>query len=155
MKANTNNIRITPKKINLIADMVRGKDVVSALNLLRFTPKKGAKLLAKLLKSAASNAENNFKQDLETLYIKEIYVGKGVTFKRGVSISRGRVHPRLKRNANVTISIGVQEGKTKTSKKATENEAVAEEGTTATKEKKTTAKKTTTKKPTAKKTVKA
>jgi large subunit ribosomal protein L22 len=153
MKAHTNNLRITPKKINVIAHMVRGKSVVEAQNLLKFTPKKAAKILAKLIDSAAANAENNFKQEIDSLYIKEITVGKGVTFKRGVSVSRGRVHPLLKRNANVSVTIGVKEESEKT---VTKSADVSTEATTEKADKTAKSKKTsTTKKTSAKKTVKA
>ena len=111
MKAIARQLRITPRKINLIARLIRGKEVNEALNILQFTPKKGAKLLYKILKSAVSNAENNFKQERDSLYVKEVVVGKATTLKRSVPISKGRMHPRLKRSAHVIISIGVQTGK--------------------------------------------
>jgi len=154
MKAQTNNLRITPKKINVIAHMVRGKSVVEALNILKFTPKKAAKILAKLVKSASANAENNFKQEIDSLYLQEIYVGKGVTFKRGVSISRGRTHPRLKRNANVTVTIGVKDNAEKTVTKIADVSTDTAEKSAPVK-KTRAARKSTAKKPAAKKTVKA
>ena len=113
MKASIKTARITPKKLNLIAEMVRGKDVILALNLMKFTPKKGAKVMEKLLTSAVSNAVNNFKQEKDTLYIKEIYVTKAPTLKRSVPISRGRMHPILKRNAHATIMLAVKEAPVK------------------------------------------
>jgi|WetSurMetagenome_2_1015567.scaffolds.fasta_scaffold22165_3 large subunit ribosomal protein L22 len=119
MKATASQLRITPRKINLIADLVRNKDVNDALVILHFTPKKGARLLYKIIKSAVANAENNFKQDKDTLYVKEIVVGKAMTLKRSVPISRGRVHPILKRSAHVHVTIGVREGAEKNSTKAT------------------------------------
>ena len=109
MKAIARQLRITPKKLNLIADLVRNRNVSEALNILRFTPKKGAKLLQKVLQSAVSNAENNFKQERDSLYVKEIVVTKGVTMKRSVPISRGRMHPILKRNAHIQVTIGVRQ----------------------------------------------
>ncbi len=65
--------------------------------------------MGKLLKSAVSNAENNFKQEKDSLYIKEIYITKAQTLKRSVPISRGRVHPILKRNAHAKIYLSVRE----------------------------------------------
>ena len=109
MKAIIKTIRISPKKLNLIASLVRNKDVQEAMDILKFTQKKGALPLGKAIKSAVANAENNFKQKKETLYIKEIIVNKGPTYKRSVPISRGRVHPILKRNAHLTVTIGVKE----------------------------------------------
>lgn len=111
MKAVVKTIRISPKKLNLVASLVRNKDVQEAMDILKFTPKKGALPLSKAIKSAAANAENNFKQKKETLFIKEIVVNKGPTYKRSVPISRGRVHPILKRNSHLTVTIGVKEQK--------------------------------------------
>lgn len=108
MKAILKNAKISPKKANLVAGMVRGAMVKDALAQLKFTPKKAAGLLYKLIDSAAANAENNFKQNRDRLYIKEIIVTKGVTYKRSVPISRGRQHPRLKRNANITVHVDVK-----------------------------------------------
>ncbi|HLG25295.1 MAG TPA: 50S ribosomal protein L22 [Candidatus Gracilibacteria bacterium] len=111
MKATARTVRLTPKKMNLIAEMIRNKDAKAALEILKYTPKKGAKILRKVLFSAVSNAENNFKQDGDSLYVKEVVVGKATTFKRWVPASRGRAQPILKRNTHVTILIGVHEGK--------------------------------------------
>jgi large subunit ribosomal protein L22 len=108
MKAILRNVRISPKKANLVAGLVRGAMVKDALNQLKFTPKKGADILYKVVASAASNAENNFKQNAEKLYIKEIVVNKGATMKRGVSVSRGRTHPILKRTSHITVQVDVK-----------------------------------------------
>lgn len=107
MKAILKNARISPKKANVVAGMVRGAMVEEALNRLRFTPKKGARILYKVIHSASANAENNFKQKRSKLYIKEIVVGKAMTFKRGVPVSRGRVYPILKRNSHITVTVDV------------------------------------------------
>lgn len=108
MKALLSNIRISPEKANLVAGMVRGAMVNDALEQLSFTPKKGAKILYKVVASAAANAEHNLKQNREKLYIKEIVVTKGPTYKRGVSVSRGRVHPILKRTAQIRVTVDVK-----------------------------------------------
>jgi large subunit ribosomal protein L22 len=118
MKASIKTARITPKKLNLIADMIRGKDAIHAMNILKFTPKKGAKVMGKLLNSAVSNAVNNFKQEKDSLYIKEIYVNKAPTLKRSVPISKGRMHPILKRNAHALIMLAVKEKELATKPKA-------------------------------------
>jgi large subunit ribosomal protein L22 len=124
MKAIARHLRITPRKLNLIAGLVRGKDANEAMSILRFTPKKGAKLLFKAVKSAVSNAENNFKQERDSLYVKEIVVNKGITLKRNVPISRGRVHPILKRSAHLYVTVGVKENAAESVKKeAKEKEA--------------------------------
>ena len=79
MKSIQKNIHISPKKANLVAGLVRGAMVSDALSQLKFTPKKAAAILYKMIHSAAANAENNFKQNKDLLYIKEIVVTKGVT----------------------------------------------------------------------------
>lgn len=109
MKAIARNIRISPKKVNLVAGLIRKKKAQEALDILKFTPKKGAKLLYKVLHSAMANAENNFKQKKDSLVIKEIVINEGPTFKRSVPVSRGRVHPILKRNSHITVTLGLEE----------------------------------------------
>lgn len=109
MHAIGRSLRITSKKINLIADLVRKKDVETAINVLKFTPKKGARILGKIVKSAVANAENNYKQAKDSLFIKEIIVTEGATLKRSVPVSRGRMHPILKRTAHTTVLLGVME----------------------------------------------
>lgn len=125
MKALLKNTRISPKKANLVAGIVRGSMVEDALNQLRFTPKKAAKLLYKAIDSAASNAENNLKQNRANLYIKEIIVTKGPTYKRGVPVSRGRQHPIMKRTAQIRVTVDIKSGatvkKAAKAKKATES----------------------------------
>lgn len=108
MKAILRNSLISPKKANLVAGMVRGAMVEDALNQLKFTPKKGAQILYKVIASAAANAETNFKQNRDKLYIKEIIVTKGPAYRRSVSVSRGRMHPILKKTANITVLVDVK-----------------------------------------------
>lgn len=108
MKSVLRQARISPRKANLAAGLVRGKDVKEALDILNFTSKKGAKMIYKVVKSATSNAQNNFKQNLDNLYIKEIIVNEGMTYKRSMPVSRGRSHPILKRNAHITVKIDVK-----------------------------------------------
>lgn len=96
----------------MIAGTVRGKSVNEALGLLKFMPKKGAKILYKVVHSAAYNAKNNFKQNLDDLIITKILVTKGMTFKRSVPISRGRMHPILKRTCHIIVEVGLPEGMT-------------------------------------------
>ena len=111
MKAIARNIRISPKKANLVAGLVRRKNAQEALDILKFTPKKAAGILYKVLHSAVANAENNFKQKRESLVVQEIVVTEGPTFKRSVPVSRGRVHPILKRNSHITVTVGLEDGK--------------------------------------------
>ncbi len=142
MKAHLRQVRISPKKANLVAGMVRGMKVSEALDLLKFMPKKGADILYKVVHSAASNAKNNFKQSIDELYITQILVTKGATFKRSLPISRGRVHPIRKRTSHITVEVGLADG-------AKPEIPVKEE-----KPKKDEVKKETSKKPASKKTEK-
>lgn len=129
MKSFTSNIRISPKKLNLVAEMVRRKSVAEADALLRFTTKRAAVIVRKAVASAVANAENNFKQDRTSLYIEEIVVGKGPTLKRFNPVSRGRAHPILKRMSVITVKVGALGGPVpakKTSAKASEEAEIAE-----------------------------
>jgi large subunit ribosomal protein L22 len=103
MQASLRNIRITPKKLNLVAELVRGESALKAITLLSFTPKRAALPLKKLIQSAVANAENNFNQSAKNLMIRELKVSKSFTLKRGVSGSRGRVEPMLKRTSHAHV----------------------------------------------------
>jgi large subunit ribosomal protein L22 len=96
-------VRITPRKMRLTADLIRGKDVESAFKILKFTPRKAARILKKLLKSAVANAENNHGMDVDRLYVDSIQVGQGPTWKRILSRSMGRANPILKRTSHTTV----------------------------------------------------
>lgn len=98
-------VRISPLKLRLVADVVRGKDALESLDTLRFLPKKGSDIVAKVLASAIANAEHNFKANPKNLIIKEILVNEGMTLKRARFASRGRVRQILKRTASVTIRL--------------------------------------------------
>jgi len=108
MKAIRRNLRISPKKVNLVADLVRGKPVEQAINFLQFTPKRSAKPLMETIKSAVANAIQNFKQDRKDLYISKIVVNEGSTLKRHRPVSRGRSHPILKRTSHITVEVAVR-----------------------------------------------
>ncbi len=111
MKAILNRIRISSKKANLAASLVRKEKATHAVDILKYTPKKSAKILRKVIESAIANAQTNNKQNKENLYIKEIIVTEGPTYKRSIPVSRGRANPRLKRTANITVkleTIGVE-----------------------------------------------
>src|SRR3989338_8908498 len=108
MKAILRNIRITPKKANLVAGMVRGEKVSEALQIIKFMPKKASQILYKVIHSAASNARNNFHQSMDDLYITKILVTKGPMFKRFMPVSRGRSHPIRKFTSHITVDVGAQ-----------------------------------------------
>lgn len=103
MKAISNYNRISYKKANTVAGLVRGKSVQDALDQLKFTQKKAAKMLYKAIASAAANAKTNFKQNIEDLYVKEIVVNEGFAYKRAVPASRSRVHPIKKRTSHLKV----------------------------------------------------
>lgn len=111
MKAILRSARITPKKANLIATMVRGKSVPEALALLERVNKKGARLLAALIESAAANAEHNDAQDRTNLEIRTVIANKAQTFQRGVPIARGKWRPIRKILSHVEVTLGVVEEK--------------------------------------------
>jgi large subunit ribosomal protein L22 len=94
---------MSPRKVRLVVDLVRGKPVNEALALLRFTPKSAAVVLEKLVRSAVANAENNYTLDAEDLYIARIAADTGPTQKRFRPRAHGRVSPLLKRSTNITV----------------------------------------------------
>lgn len=108
MKASLRNIRISPKKMNLVAELVRGETAEQAEKILTFTPKRGAKPMKKVLKSAVANAKNNFKQNPADLIVKEVKVSKGYTLQRFIPGSRGRGKPILKYSSHVHIMLGAK-----------------------------------------------
>ena len=99
MQAHLRNIRISPKKVNLLAGLIRKKTPTQAIDFLKFVPKKAARFLIKAIQSALANAENNFKQQAEKLEIQEVIVTGGAMLKRGLPVSRGRYHRIRKRTS--------------------------------------------------------
>ena len=108
MKAYAKNIRISPKKLRVIAEIVRGQDAKEALNFLKFAPKKWANLLYKVLASAVANAENNDNQKVDTLFVSSLIINKWIVYKRWNAVSRGRSHPILKRTSNIKLELQVK-----------------------------------------------
>lgn len=108
-KAYLRGIRITPRKVGIVLDLVRGKDVGTAMAILQHTPKAASLPLYKLVKSAAANAENNHGMDVSKLYVKECFVGPATTMKRLVPRARGRADIMLKRSSNVTMILAEKE----------------------------------------------
>jgi len=104
MKASATHIRISPRKVRMVVDTVRGKSVSQALSILGFTRKKAALPVQKLLKSAVANAvENGGINDVETLVIDRIMVDEGPTLKRYMPRARGRATPIRKRTSHIRI----------------------------------------------------
>jgi large subunit ribosomal protein L22 len=110
VKAVTKNTGLSPKRMRPLVDMVRGKKVEEALNLLKFTPTPKAKLIAKLLRSAAANAENNFQMDPADLKVITIFVDGASSLRRFRPRSRGRVSPIRKHSCHITVVVAEQEG---------------------------------------------
>jgi len=113
MKAILNNYRQSPRKVRLLADLVRGKKVAAAEVALKFADKKAGAVMAKLLKSAVDNAKTNFNLEKEGLFIKEITVNKGVTLKRRRPRARGSAFPINKRSSHISLTLEAKESKPK------------------------------------------
>jgi large subunit ribosomal protein L22 len=96
-------VRISPRKIRLVMNQVRGKQVGEALNMLSFTPKRGARILKKLVNSAVANAEQNTGVDVDSLYIMRVYADEGPTLKRWRPRAQGRATSIRKRTSHLTV----------------------------------------------------
>lgn len=108
-KATAKYIRVSPRKMKFICNMVRGKNVDEVLSILRFTPKKGAFELEKVVRSAAANAENNFDMVRENLYVAEVYANQGPTLKRFRPRAKGSAYKILKRTSHISVVVKERE----------------------------------------------
>ena len=99
-------VRLSAQKGRLVADQVRGKSVEQALNILAFSPKKGAGIIKKVLESAIANAEHNDGADIDTLKVKTIYVEKGAVLKRFTARAKGRGNRISKSTCHVFLTVG-------------------------------------------------
>ena len=104
-KAVAKYVRISPLKVNFICSEIRGKQVEEALAILKFTPKRGAKVLEKVLTSAIANAENNLNLDRDNLYVSEAYANDGPHMKRWRPKARGMAYPILKRSSHIGVVV--------------------------------------------------
>ncbi len=95
--------RLSPRKTRLVVDMVRGKEIQTALNILRFTPQPSARLVAKLLSSAVANAEQKGVSDVDRLYVKTIFVDGGTVLKRFLPRAMGRASKIRKPTSHITV----------------------------------------------------
>ena len=98
--------RISPQKCRLVADLVRGQSVAKALQTLAFSPKKGARIVKKVLESAIANAEHNHGADIDELKVSTIEVNEAPTFRRYRARAKGRGARIIKRNSHITIRVG-------------------------------------------------
>src|ERR671922_233901 len=104
-KAVARMLRVSPQKLNLVAQLIRGKKVSSALADLQFSRKRIAKDVKKCLESAIANAENNHQLDVDDLVVAEAHVGKALVIKRWAARGRGRVAPVMRPFSNLTIVV--------------------------------------------------
>ncbi len=101
--------RVSPRKAGLVCDLVRGKDIDTALAILKHTPNKSAEIMLKLLKSAIANAENNFDMDTSSLYVSEVYANPGPILKRMQPVSKGRGYRINKRTSHIMMVVAERE----------------------------------------------
>ena len=106
VSAQHKNARISAPKARLVADMIRGKDVAQALNILTFSPKKGAELIKKVLESAIANAEHNNGADIDELKVVTIYVDKAASLKRFQARAKGRGNRIEKQTCHINVVVG-------------------------------------------------
>ena len=104
-KAYLKYARISPRKVKIVLDLIRGKDTETAMAILKNTPKGASEYLIKLLKSAVANAEHNFQMDGSKLYVSECFVCPGPTLKRVMPRAQGRAFRILKRTSHVTLAV--------------------------------------------------
>jgi large subunit ribosomal protein L22 len=105
-KASLRGARISAQKGRLVADLIRGKKVDQAMNILAFSPKKGAQLMKKLLESAIANAEHNDGADIDTLKVKKVHVERGAYMKRFMARAKGRGTRVQKHSCHIYLTVG-------------------------------------------------
>ena len=104
-KAIAKYVRIAPRKVRIVIDLIRGKNVAEALAVLKNTPKVASGVIFKVLKSAIANAEHNYDMNSDALYVSAAYVDQGPTMKRVHPRSRGQAFKILKRSSHVTVVV--------------------------------------------------
>lgn len=105
VKATAKTVRIAPRKVRLVLDLVRGKDAKEAEAILKFTPNHAAAAVGKVLKSAVANAVNNHQLDETKLYVKACYANEGITMKRFMPRAKGNAAQILKRTSHITVVV--------------------------------------------------
>ncbi|MHB1685390.1 MAG: 50S ribosomal protein L22 [Bacilli bacterium] len=104
-RAVARHIRIAPRKVRLVVDLIRGKSVGEAIAILRNTPKAGSPVVEKVLRSAIANAEHNYSMDVDQLIVSKVFVDQGTTLKRFHPRSQGRAFSILKHSSHVTVVV--------------------------------------------------
>lgn len=110
VRAKTTHLSISPQKLRLVCDKVRGMGAKQAVTVLNFMPQKGAEFVSKTLQSAIANAQNNHDLDPDTLIVKTIFADDGPRLKRMKAGARGRYKPRVRRTSHLTIILQEREG---------------------------------------------
>jgi large subunit ribosomal protein L22 len=105
VRAIARNVRMSPQKVRLVLDVIRGKPVGEAEAILRYLPHKAAGPVGKLLRSAVANADNNFEMDPDELVVSQVSADGGTTLKRWRPRARGRVNRILKRSSHITLAV--------------------------------------------------
>jgi large subunit ribosomal protein L22 len=105
-KAIARHVRIAPRKVRLVVDLIRGKKASEALAILKFTPKAASPVVEKVLNSALANADHNYNMDLDNLYVTEVFVDQGPTLKRFRPRAQGRAFRIHKRTSHITVVLG-------------------------------------------------
>jgi len=106
VSANLKSVRLSAQKCRLVADLIRGQSVGQALNILAFSPKKGAVIVKKVLESAIANAEHNEGADIDTLRVTSIFVDKGASLKRFTARAKGRVNRIETQPCHISLTVG-------------------------------------------------
>lgn len=104
--ATLRGVHLSAQKGRLVADLIRGKSVEQALNILTFSPKRGATIIKKVLESAIANAEHNDGADIDALKVSKIYVEKGTSMKRFTARAKGRGNRILKQTCHIYVTVG-------------------------------------------------
>ncbi|RUL54762.1 MULTISPECIES: 50S ribosomal protein L22 [Lysinibacillus] len=104
-KAIARTVRIAPRKVRLVVDLIRGKQVGEAVAILRHTPKAASPVVEKVLKSAVANAEHNYELDVNNLVVSEVFVDEGPTLKRFRPRAQGRASAINKRTSHITVVV--------------------------------------------------
>ncbi|MGI6317496.1 MAG: 50S ribosomal protein L22 [Firmicutes bacterium] len=109
-KAQAKFVRIAPRKVRIVMDLIRGKNLGEAITILRFVPKKASGIIEKVLRSAAANAEHNYDMNKDDLYVYKAYADEGPTLKRFMPRALGRATRIRKRTSHITVILREREG---------------------------------------------
>ena len=102
----TKNARISPYKVRQVLELIRGKSAEKAVVILKYSDKKAARIILKVLNSAMANAEHNYGMDLDKLYVAEAFANQGPMMKRFRPAAKGAAHPYVHRTSHITVTLG-------------------------------------------------